>query len=106
MKLEIVWHSAAERDLLDLHWRRGELIDRAVLRFADDGVGNLRRVESSGRLEYIAARKRSARIPSRSRSAGGIGARDDATPAASPSFDVRGGLAARDVRASYRYDVA
>jgi hypothetical protein len=53
MNLEVIWHVAAERDLLDLHWRRGEIIDRAIRRFADEGVGNLRRVEASSGREYI-----------------------------------------------------
>ena len=53
MTFEILWHVAAERDLLNLHWRRGELVDRAIQRFADEGVGNLRRVAGASGREYI-----------------------------------------------------
>jgi hypothetical protein len=52
MKLEILSHEAAKRELLNLPRRRAEIVDRAVLDFATSGAGMIRRIATDAGPEY------------------------------------------------------
>jgi mRNA-degrading endonuclease RelE of RelBE toxin-antitoxin system len=50
MRFELVWHPAAERQLLELGWRTAGIVDAAVIRFAETQRGDVEYVPPYYRL--------------------------------------------------------
>jgi mRNA-degrading endonuclease RelE of RelBE toxin-antitoxin system len=50
MKLEIIWHHAAEHQLKNLGWHPSESVDAAVIRFAETQRGDVEYVPPYYRL--------------------------------------------------------
>jgi hypothetical protein len=51
--MNVTWSPVAEDDLRNIPWRHAASVDRAVMRFAATGGGDIRRDESGRRLRLI-----------------------------------------------------